>query len=160
MNGWVVLLWSTAAALVLIVAGIFVTLVIIGRIDLFPQAQPDAAATPAIEAAVDPSYRVLILNGTAEDGIESDARQILLDNGWTDDMVLASAGSTTDFETTTVYYVETEDLAAAEGVADLLGGATLVQSDFYAAQNTSEDPQLTVVLGLDRTTAAPETPSE
>ena len=160
MNGWVVLLWSTAAALVLIVAGIFVSLVMMGRIELFPQAQPEAAATQPSESAVDPSYRVMILNGTSTDGLETEARDVLLQNGWADDMVLASAGSTTDFETTTVYYVETGDQAAAAGVADLIGGASVVQSDFYAGQNDTDDPQLTVVLGLDRTTAAPETPAE
>lgn len=160
MNGWVVLLWSTAAALVLIVAGIFVSLVMMGRIELFPQAQPEAAATQPSESAVDPSYRVMILNGTSTDGLETEARDVLLQNGWADDMVLASAGSTTDFETTTVYYVEAGDQAAAEGVADLLGGANVVQSDFYAGQNDSDSPQLTVVLGLDRTTAAPQTPAE
>ena len=160
MNGWVVLLWSTAAALVLIVAGIFISLVMMGRIDLFPQADPDPAATQVSEAAVDTSYRVMILNGTSADGLETTTRETLLENGWDDDMVLASAGSTTDFETTTVYYVEDADLAAAEGVADVIGGATVAQSDFYAGQNDSDSPQLTVVLGLDRTTTAPETPAE
>lgn len=160
MNGWVVLLWSTAAALVLIVGGIFLSLVVMGRIELFPQAEPDAVATPVIEAAIDPSYRVLILNGTAEDGLDADVRAVLLQNGWADDMVLASAGSTTDFETTTVYYVVEADKPAAEGVADLIGGATVTQSDFYAGLNDSDSPQLTVVLGLDRTTAAPTTPAE
>ena len=87
-------------------------------------------------------------------------RDLLLANGWSDDMVFASAGSTTDFETTTVYYVEAGDQAAAEGVADLIGGASVVQSDFYAEQNDSDSPQLTVVLGLDRTSAVPETPAE
>lgn len=160
MNGWVVLLWSTAAALVLIVGGIFLSLVLMGRIDLFPQADPNAAATPVVETALDPSYRVMILNATAAEGLDTDVREILLQNGWSDDMVFASAGSSTDFETTTVYYVEEADLSAAEGVADLIGGAEVAQSDYYAGQNDSDSPQLTVVLGLDRATTAPETPAE
>lgn len=154
MNGWVVLLWSVAATLVLVVAGIFVALVLMGRIDLSSSPDPATQPTPAVDAVVDTSYRVLILNGTAEDGLEDTARDILLGNGWTDDMVVVGAGSTTDFATTTVYYVEDDDLAAAEGVADLLDGATITQSDFYAGQNTSDQPQLTVVIGLDRSAAA------
>ncbi|GAA1138921.1 hypothetical protein GCM10009651_23660 [Microbacterium natoriense] len=42
MNGWVVLLWSFVAALVLIIAGIFGSLVVMGRITLFPEAVPSS----------------------------------------------------------------------------------------------------------------------
>ena len=46
MNGWVVLLWSFVAALVLIIAGIFGSLVVMGRITLFPGVGPTSAPTP------------------------------------------------------------------------------------------------------------------
>ena len=52
MNGWVVLLWSFVAALVLIIGGIFGSLVVMGRISLFPEAVPTATPTPVTAAAM------------------------------------------------------------------------------------------------------------
>ena len=52
MNGWIVLLWSFVAALVLIIAGIFGSLVVMGRITLFPEAAPSATPAP-VETGVE-----------------------------------------------------------------------------------------------------------
>ena len=89
---------------------------------------------------------------------------ILVTAGWSSDQVNASEAGTTDFAETTVYYAFPDDEAAAAGIADLLGGARIEQSDFYqpvddtATEDVdeSQSSQLTVVIGLDRTADAPE----
>ncbi|SJN15309.1 hypothetical protein FM104_00125 [Microbacterium esteraromaticum] len=150
MNGLVVLLWSAAVALVLIVVGIFVTLVMMGRIDLFPEAEPTSVQTPGVVAEVDTSYRVLILNATPQSGLVASVRTQLLAEGWAADAVFGSDGATQQFDKTTVFYIDKGDESAALGLAEVLGGAEVEQSDFYAALNDTELPQLTVVIGLDK----------
>lgn len=163
MNGLVVLLWSAAVALVLIVCGIFVSLVMMDRISLFGGDEPAPAQTPpGVVAEVDTSYRVLILNATPEEGLVAEAREKLLAEGWSTDDVFGSDGSSQEFSKTTVFYVDDADEGAALGVADLLGGAEVEKSDFYAGMNDSDQPQLTVVIGLDRvpgTAPSTETPA-
>lgn len=162
MNGFVVLLWSAAVALVLIVGGIFVSLVMMDRISFGPdEAAPSAPQqTQGTAPQVDTSYRVLILNATPEGGLVASTREALLAAGWPEDGVFGSEGSSQEFEKTTVFYVEAADEAAALGVADVLGGADVQQSDFYAELNDSDQPQLTVVIGLDRATDAGATPED
>ncbi|QMU98556.1 LytR family transcriptional regulator [Microbacterium esteraromaticum] len=163
MNGLVVLLWSAAVALVLIVCGIFVSLVMMDRISLFGGDEPAPVQTaPGVVAEVDPSYRVLILNATPEEGLVAEVREKLLDEGWSTEDVFGSDGASQEFSKTTVFYVADEDEGAALGLADLLGGAEVQKSDFYAALNDTDEPQLTVVIGLDRVDGEPtdsETPA-
>ncbi|UNK71796.1 LytR C-terminal domain-containing protein [Microbacterium sp. H1-D42] len=155
MNGLVVLLWSAAVALVLIVGGIFISLVMMDRISFSPESQPPAPQqTQGTDPKIDTSYRVLILNATPEEGLVVEARDALLAEGWPADGVFGSEGSSQEFDKTTVFYVDKADEAAALGVAEVLGGAEVQQSDFYADLNDSEQPQLTVVIGLDRVTDA------
>lgn len=163
MNGWVVLLWSFVAALVLIIGGIFVALVMMGRITLFPEPEPTVAPTPVETGIVDTTYAVMILNGTAEEGLAAQMRDVLLTSGWPAENVSAGDSSSQDFASTTVYYVAEADELAAIGLANLIGGAAVQQSDFYAGETVTDQKQLTVVIGLDRSTAPPEpteTPAE
>lgn len=163
MNGWIVLLWSFVAALVLIVAGIFASLVFMGRIDLFPEAEPTAVPTPEVTGVVDTTYAVLVLNATPEEGLDVQIRETLVNGGWPADGVSYGAAGSTDFAQTTVYYVQDDDELAALGLADAIGGAEVVQSDFYADPDDEDQKQLVVVVGLDRAEAAPdatETPAE
>lgn len=155
MNGWIVLLWSFVAALILIIGGIFASLVVMGRIPLFPDAGSSATPAPEDTGVVDTSYTVLILNATAEDGLDTQMRDTLLNSGWSADNVLPTPSDSDDFETTTVYYSAAEDEAAAIGLAHLLGGAAVQQSDFYSGKSATGGKQLTVVIGLDRASAAP-----
>ncbi len=152
MNGLVVLLWSAAIALVLIVCGIFVTLVMMDRISLFGGEERPATSqqTPGAIARLDTSYRVLIINATPEKGLVDDVRAELLTAGWSSDHVFGSDGSSQEFSKTTVFYVDEADRDAALGLAELLGDVDAQQSDFYAGLNDSDEPQLTVVIGLDR----------
>ncbi len=158
MNGWVVLLWSFVAALVLIIAGIFTALVIMDRISLFPEAAPTAVPTPEETGVVDTTYSVMILNATPEEGLDAQMRDVLLNNGWPADTVYASDSGSQDFDTTTVYYIQDADELAAIGLARLIGGADVQQSDFYAGLNETDQKQLTVVVGLDRSADAPADP--
>lgn len=159
INGPITLLWSAAVALVLIAIGIFISLVLMGRIQPFPSAEPAPQKPQGVVAEVDTSYRVLVLNATPQSGIVASVREELMAKGWAADDVFGSDGSTSEFEDTTVFYVDKADEAAALGVAEILGEAQTVQSDHYAALNDSDRPQLTVVVGLDRLgteTAVPE----
>jgi hypothetical protein len=163
MNGWVVLLWSFVAALVLIVVGIFVALVLMGRIELFPAAEPTAVPTPEVTGVVDTTYSVWVLNGTAEEGLDVGLRDTIINNGWAAESVVNGTAGTQDFADTTVYYVSEADELAAIGLADVIGGAEVVQDDFYADPNNPEQKQLVIVIGSDRSTVAPEseqTPAE
>ncbi|WCD91575.1 LytR C-terminal domain-containing protein [Microbacterium sp. nov. GSS16] len=155
MNGLVVLLWSAAVALVLIVGGIFVSLVMMDRISLFGGEEPGPVPTqPGVVAQIDTSYRVLILNATTEKGRVAEVREKLLADGWSTDDVFGSDGASQEFSKTTVFYVADADEGAALGLADVLGGVDVQQSDFYAAMNDSDRPQLTVVIGVDKATSS------
>ncbi len=162
MNGWIVLLWSFVAALVLIIGGIFGSLVVMGRISLFPEAVPTGTPAPEETGVVDTTYSVLILNATADEGLDDQMRDTLINTGWSGDVVFASDSTSQDFATTTVYYVADDDELAAIGLAGVIGGADVQQSDFYADLNDTELKQLTVVIGLDRSANPPagsETPA-
>lgn len=149
INGPVTLLWCAAVALVLIVIGIFISLVLMGRIQLFGSAEPAPQQTQGVVAEIDTSYRVLILNATPQAGVVASVRQELIAQGWAADAVFGSDGSTSEFPDTTVFYVDEADEAAALGVAEVLGGIEVEHSDHYATLNDSGQPQLTVVVGLD-----------
>ncbi len=157
MNGWVVLLWSFVSALILIIAGIFGSLVVMDRISLFPEAAPTAVPTPVETGVVDTTYAVTVLNATPEEGLDAQVRDTLTNAGF--GTVYASDSGSQDFAETTVYYVEDADRPAALGVADLLGGAAVAQDDFYAGLNEGQK-QVTVVIGLDRTTTGGESEGE
>jgi hypothetical protein len=156
MNGWVVLLWSFVAALILIVAGIFTALVVMGRITLFPEAVPSAEPTPEVTGVVDTTYSVLILNATGEEGLDVQMRDTIINGGWAADTVIYGSAGSQDFADTTIYYVAEADELAAIGLADLIGGAQVEQSDFYADPSDPEQKQLVIVIGLDRSSSAPE----
>ena len=88
---------------------------------------------------------------------DTDSARRVAAAGWADDAVTAGEAGSEDFPTTTVFYSAAADEAAAAGLAEVIGGAAIEQSDAYPS--TSPDtPQLTVVVGLDRT-AAGQTPA-
>ncbi len=157
-----VLLWAVVAALVLLVVGIFASLMIMGRITLFPAPQESVTPMPEETGIVDTSYSVMILNATPEDGLDEQMRDDLVNAGFAADLVFAVDGSSDDFPETTVYYVEDADEQAAIGLAGLIGGAAVEQSDAYAGMNDTGQKQLAVAIGLDRTAAgsAEQTPEE
>lgn len=144
MRAGVVLLWSALTAAVLFGAGVIAFLLVSQQPGIIPQPDPE----PTTAAVVDPTYEVLILNGTASQGLETAAKDELVAAGWSAEHVSANSSSTTDFPETTVYYAAPEHEAAAAGVAGALGGARLEESDAYVSDPAEK--LVTVVLGLDR----------
>lgn len=158
MRAGVIFLWALIATIVLILVGIFATLLASGRIVLFPEPEPTPTPTVEVEAVVDTSYDVVILNATPEQGLATQMKSTVVAAGWTDDMVQPGEAGSDDFPTTTVYYAAAEDEAAAKGLAEVIGGAAIELSDVYVLGDDPDAKQLTIVIGLDRTAAAP-TPS-
>lgn len=158
MRGWAVFFWALIATLVLITAGIFASLVASGRVTLIPDVVPTAAPVPQVTPVIDTSYSVVMLNATPEVGLATQTKDLIVAAGWDESTVFASEAGSTDFEQTTIYYVLPEDEAAAEGLADVIGGATTTQSDFYQPVDDADTgdidesttKQLTMVLGADR----------
>ncbi|GGH43794.1 LytR C-terminal domain-containing protein [Microbacterium album] len=145
MSRLVVFLWAALATVVLTAAGILAFLLLSQRVDILPAPE----RPPAAEPVIDTDYRVLILNGTATPGLEDEAAEHLTAAGWSEDMVIPSPSSVTDFPETTVYYASPDEEAVALGIAETIGGARVEQSDEY---HSPEDPilEVTVVVGLDR----------
>ncbi|PTT22464.1 hypothetical protein DBR36_01875 [Microbacterium sp. HMWF026] len=169
LRGWIVFLWAALATLVLIIVGIFGTLVVSGRISLGDDAAPapSASAEPTTPAVVDTSYSVVVLNGTTNDGLAGETRDRIVAAGWPGTSVETGSSDSTDFATTTIYYLRDTDLPAAEGLAQTIGGAEVAQSDFLQPTDDPNTPgdesdvkRLIVVLGLDRVAGgADETPA-
>ncbi|MDQ1215778.1 LytR C-terminal domain-containing protein [Microbacterium arborescens] len=156
LRAGVVLAWAAGAVLVLVAAGIVGTMIVTGRIALFP-AEPTATAVveAPVEAdpVVDTSYPVLILNATSERGLATALRDTVVGAGWNSDVVDAGDASTHDFATTTIFYVNAEDEGAARGLAQVIGGADVEMSEAYAGPDAADgtpSKQLTVVVGEDR----------
>ncbi len=160
MNGWVVLLWSAVAALILIAGGIFAVMVATDRISLGPQptstAPPPSSSTPP---RIDTSYGVMILNATGRDGLAAGLRDTIVNAGWPEESVLAGDADSQDFAETTVYYQNESDQSAAEALAALVGGAKTVQSSTYGDDIAEGLKQLTVVIGLDHVAGSAPSPS-
>ncbi|QLD10850.1 LytR C-terminal domain-containing protein [Microbacterium oleivorans] len=156
----VLLFWSAVAVLVLVAAGIFGTLVVTGRISLFPTSSSTAPAAEAPAAAapvVDTSYPVLILNATTERGLANSVADVVVAAGWSAETVDAGEAGSQDFPTTTIYYLTVEDEGAARGLAEVIGGADVELSDAYpgpADADGAPGKQLTIVLGADRVEGA------
>ncbi|MFB8387244.1 LytR C-terminal domain-containing protein [Microbacterium sp. NPDC055910] len=155
MRGWVVLLWAVLATIVLIVIGIFGTLLASGRIELFPTPEPTPEPTVQIEPVIDTTYAVNVLNATPEEGLATQLKDVVVAAGWPADSVLASGAGSDDFTMTTVFYLDADDEAAALGLADVIGGAEIEQSEAYQLGDP-DTKQLTIVIGLDRTSTPPE----
>ncbi len=160
MRAWVVLLWAVLATIVLVAVGIFGTLLVTGRVVLFPTPEPTAAPLPIVTPVVDTSYEVLVLNATPEQGLATQMKDVIVAAGWAEETVSAGEAGSTDFPETTIYYYLPTDEAAAAGLAEVIGGANLAQSDVYQPTDDPEAKQLAIVIGLDRTANPPaETPA-
>lgn len=151
LNRGAVLLGAFVAALILIVAGIFVSFVLMGRITF--GSEPAPSPTPSETGIIDTSYEVLILNATPEEGLDAEIRAVLIDAGWVDSSLLSS-GAANDFPATTVIYVNDDDRAAALGIAEVIGGAEVQQDPEYPVLSGGEGKQIALVIGLDRSSAA------
>lgn len=166
MRGWVVFLWAAVATVVLVALGIFGTLLASGKVVLFPTPTPTSTPIPVASAVVDTSYSVVVLNATPVTGLATTMKDTIVAAGWAADTVQPSQAGSQDFPTTTVYYYAAADEGAARGLAEVIGGAEVAQSDVYQPvddANTPEDEaqtkQLVIVIGLDRAPASDPTAS-
>lgn len=164
MRGWVVFLWAAVATVVLVAVGIFATLIASGRVTLFPTPEPEPTPVVTAEPVTDTSYPVIVLNATPVEGLATTVKDELVAAGWSADTVTAGQAGSQDFPTTTVYYAFPDDEGAARGLAGVIGGADVAQTDRYQPvddaatpdEDESQAKQLAVVIGLDRvTTPAP-----
>ena len=85
---------------------------------------------------------MLVLNATPEPGLATQMKDVVVAAGWAEDTVLASEAGSTDFPETTIYYYLPTDEAAAAGLAEVIGGAKLEQSDVYQPADDPEAKQL------------------
>ncbi|UUT35010.1 LytR C-terminal domain-containing protein [Microbacterium elymi] len=137
LHAGAVIAWGAIATIVLIALGVFGTMLATGRLGPGATTAPTAAPTPSVTPVVDTGYSILILNATGVAGQATTAKNAVVHAGWAAGSVSpGEAGST--YPTTTVYYVLPEDAAAAAGLAEVVGGAAVVQSDKYQATG---DPQ-------------------
>jgi len=154
MRGGVVLLWSAIAIIVLVVLGIFGTLIATGRVTLFPSPSATPMVVATAEPVVDTSYKVTVLNATTQSGLAGALAQTIVGAGWPADAVTAGDAGSTDFPTTTVFYSDPAQEGAARGLAQVIGGASVTLSDAYKSLvDGAGGKLLVVVIGADRTDA-------
>jgi hypothetical protein len=148
-RGWMVLAWAALATVLLVGGGITYLAVINDNIQ-FTDSNPTAAETAAPEEAVEPepvapivdgTLAVTILNGTENVGLAGRVGEAAVAGGW--NVATQANASASDFATTTVYYADPAYEAAALGLAELLGGASVELSTSFPGAD------LTAVLGTD-----------
>lgn len=146
--GWVKLAWAAIAVIVLVGLGVATLFIASGRIDLSAwfgtQSEPVVSASQGpVEATIDPSLSVTVLNGTQTDGLAEQVGATLAESGW----MVGTQNNANDrgIEETVVYYAAEADLGAAKALAEQVGGAPTVLSPGIADTGA----QLMVVLGAD-----------
>jgi hypothetical protein len=166
-GGWITFAWAALATAVLIGAGVVGLAIVNDKLqlhDLIGASGPSSSSatptpTPSITPTTDPSLSVTILNGTDTEGLAASVTTAMQDAGWDGTGSPASASST-DFQSTTVYYDDPANEAAALGLAQALfaeataeaadNGVTLSAQAFRTEQSTQfPGAQLTAVLGAD-----------
>lgn len=149
-RGWIVFAWAALATVLLVGAGITYLAVINNNIqftDAFGGSSSSAAPaetptpTPTVTPITDGALSVTILNGTDNVGLAGRVGEAAVANGW--NIATMANASSTDFATTTVYYEDPANEAAALGLAQLLGNVAVEQS------STFQGAALTAVLGTD-----------
>ncbi|WP_440710014.1 LytR C-terminal domain-containing protein [Herbiconiux sp. YIM B11900] len=165
-RGWIVFAWAALATVLLVGAGITYLAVINNNIqftDAFGGSSSSAAPvdtptpTPTVTPVTDGTLAVTVLNGTDNVGLAGRVGEAAVASGW--NVATMANASSTDFSTTTVYYEDPANEAAALGLAQLLGDVPAVQS------STFQGAALTAVLGTDYagpglTAAEGEAPAE
>jgi len=167
LRAWVVLLWAVLATIVLVAVGIFGSLIATGRVTLFPEPSETPTPLATITPVIDTTFGVVVLNATPETGLATRTKDTIVAAGWPADSVWPGDAGTTDFAETTVYYATAGDEAAALGLAGVIGGAEVAQTDAYlqvddpeTELDESDVKQLTVVLGLDRVASPSPSPTQ
>ncbi|QDZ14748.1 LytR C-terminal domain-containing protein [Humibacter ginsenosidimutans] len=149
--GWVWVAWCAGAVVVIVGIGALGIFAINGTLNVDLPFQHSASATPTptstptptITPAVNPALNLMVLNGTDTAGLAADATTTLKAAGW--EKITPANASSTDVKTTTVYYSDTKNLAAAMAVSKELADAPLQETQDFAASGAD----ITVVIGAD-----------
>ncbi|MFB2554809.1 LytR C-terminal domain-containing protein [Herbiconiux liangxiaofengii] len=149
-RGWRVLAWAALATALLVAAGVIYLAVIDDR-NQFTDVAGGSSATavptdtateaPAVTPVTDGTKSVTILNGTDNVGLATRVGDAAAAAGW--NIGSRANATSTDFPTTTVYYADAANEAAALGLAQLLGGVPTELNASYPGAD------LTAVLGTD-----------
>ncbi|MCS5718352.1 LytR C-terminal domain-containing protein [Herbiconiux sp. CPCC 205763] len=149
-RGWIIVAWAALATALLVGGGVTYLAVINNNIQFTGGSSGGASTaapsdaptpTPTITPITDGTLAVTVLNGTDNVGLAGRVGQAAIDAGW--NVGTMANASSTDFATTTVYYEDPANEAAALGLAQLLGNAATEQS------STFQGAALTVVVGTD-----------
>lgn len=156
-RGWFAFAWAALATGVLVAAGLFGLAVIRGTVDLpfatlsssasaTASPSPTPSSTPTIEAKIDPTLAITVLNGTKTKGLASSAGNNLVAQGWTgasEGIGSRTNASSSDIVKTVVYYGDAAHAAAARAmVLSLKIGEARLSSAYPGSP-------ITVVLGSD-----------
>ena len=166
-RGWIAFAWAALATGVIVAGGVVGLAIINDNIQFggilggttVSTPTPTPTPTPTITPIVDGAASVTILNGTETVGLAASVGDAMREAGWAGVGSTANA-SATDFKTTTVYYVDPANEAAALGLADSLfakatadasanGVALSITSVRVEQSDQFQGAQLTVVLGAD-----------
>jgi hypothetical protein len=154
-RGWIVFAWAVLATVILVVGGLYVLSTFNPSIKFGlgtsagSTPTPTGTPTPKITPIEDPStiasrnITVVVLNGTAEVGLQNKAAAKLTAKGWV--VSGTSNSSATNITTSTVYYNSAANEDVAEGIQILLGAQDIQFSNAYPGQ------PITVVVGSDFT---------
>lgn len=151
---WLRLLWAALATVALVAAGLYglsrinpqfsLDLPDLGDPAAGPTVDPLPIADPVTDPALVPEDLGLyfsILNGSEVPGAENTLGDELLGAGWPDP--LRARASTSDVETTTVYYRTADFEGIARGVVEQLGVGRVILSDAYLGA------PVTILIGSD-----------
>jgi hypothetical protein len=170
-RGWIAFAWAALATGIIVAGGVIGLAVINNNLKFSeilggstvateaPAPTPTPAPTTAITPIVDPALAVTVLNGTETVGLAASIGEAMREAGW-DGIGSTANASATDFKTTTVYYVDPANEAAALGLADSLfakattdaeanGVALSITSVRVEQSDQFQGADLTVVLGSD-----------
>ncbi|NNC11663.1 LytR C-terminal domain-containing protein [Planctomonas sp. JC2975] len=150
--GWIWVAWCAGAVIVIVGLGALAIFAINGTLNVnlpfghatasqTPTATP--TPTPTITPAVNPALNLIVLNGTTKSGLAADATTTLKAAGWQN--ITPANASSTDVKTTTVYYSDPKNEAAALAVSQELAGAPIQVTQDFAASGAD----ITIVLGDD-----------
>lgn len=161
-RGAIAFAWAALATGVLVVGGLYglsrINPDITFALPDFGGDGGDPAATPSASASsvppvtdpttVDPALNlsISVLNGSGTDGLHNIAGDAIKAAGWPNPA--RNPSTTTDEETTVIYYRSTEFEGIALGLQQLLGVGTLQLSDRYLGA------PVTIVVGNDYATVA------
>lgn len=148
-RGWIVFAWAALATGVLVGLGVLAMFVINDRVafdsPFAPATEtPAASETPEVQPTTDPTVNVVILNGTAVDGLAASAGDVLTAAGWT--VGSRSNADASDVKTTVIFYTDASQEGAAKGLAAALGDVEIRLSDQFVVEG---DNRITIILGAD-----------